>query len=424
MGGRTAPEGTRTIGLSAIRRKPRIVGEKREERIKGIKREADVESSSDVACAVNRRKLRNRLAGTRSNDDSCAPLPPVARLEALFKGLNRPMKAVVFEEFGDPADVLKYTDFDDPKPKAGEVLVRMIASPVNPSDLMYVEGGYTVTPQLPAIPGFEGVGIVEKAGRGLLGKLLVGRRVAVINRDRGNWAEKTVVSAKQAIPVPKSLDDEQAAMYFVNPATAYVLTRIILNVPNDAWLLQTAANSALGRMVIRLGRAFDFKTLNVVRRGDDVEKLKFLGANEVIVFDVDKDDPQQFLEQIKEITGGVRYAMDPVGGNLASAIAMSLVDGAQFVLFGSLSGDEVILFPRTIISPNAVIRGFWLGGWMQQQSLLTKMSIIRKISKLIGDGTLSSDVGQRFPLEQVKDAVAASRVSNRQGKVLLSIRDG
>lgn len=333
------------------------------------------------------------------------------------------MKAVVFEEFGDPADVLKYTDFDDLKPKAGEVLVRMLASPVNPSDLMYVEGGYTITPKLPAIPGFEGVGIVEKAGRGLHGKLLVGRRVAVVNRDRGNWADKTVVSAKQAIPVPNSLDNEQAAMFFVNPATAYILTRIILNVPKDAWLLQSAANSALGRMVIRLGRAFDFKTLNVVRNDDDVEKLKFLGANEVIVFDVDKDDPQQFLDRIKEITGGVRYAIDPVGGNLASAIAVSLIDGAQFVLFGSLSGDEVILFPRTIISPNAVIRGFWLGGWMQQQNLITKLSIVRKIAKLIGDGTLSSDVGQRFSLDQIKDAVIASRVPNRQGKVLLTIRD-
>ena len=72
------------------------------------------------------------------------------------------MKAVIYEEFGDPSQVLKLTDKDAPQPKAGEVRVRTILSPINPSDLMSIRGGYTYEPRLPATPGFEGVGIVDR----------------------------------------------------------------------------------------------------------------------------------------------------------------------------------------------------------------------------------------------------------------------
>src|SRR5262249_41221898 len=126
------------------------------------------------------------------------------------------------------------------------------ASPINPSDLLFAQGSYGRRPSLPATPGFEGVGIVEQAGGGLLGRLRVGRRVAVLNGQGGNWQEQVIISARQAVPVPRALADEQAAAFFVNPASAVIMTRWILKVPRGAWLLQTAAGSALGRMVIRL----------------------------------------------------------------------------------------------------------------------------------------------------------------------------
>lgn len=100
------------------------------------------------------------------------------------------MKRVVFDRFGPPAEVLRVQDdVPAPQPARGEVMVRMLASPVNPSDLMYVAGKYGLKPSLPATPGFEGVGIVEATGGGLLGWLRKGKRVAVINDRVGNWAE-------------------------------------------------------------------------------------------------------------------------------------------------------------------------------------------------------------------------------------------
>ena len=192
------------------------------------------------------------------------------------------MKAIVFERFGEPAEVLRVRDVPMPEPGPGEVRVRMIASPINPSDLLVVRGRYGVLPPLPATPGFEGVGVVDKVGPGLLGWLVQGKRVAVINAKGGNWAEYAVIPARQARPVPDDIPDEQVASFFVNPATVLAMVRHVLAVPRGEWLLQSAAGSTLGRMIIKLGRHDGFKTVNVVRRREAIDELKALGGDVVI----------------------------------------------------------------------------------------------------------------------------------------------
>src|SRR3954464_14131172 len=192
---------------------------------------------------------------------------------------GRPMKAVVFDRFGEPNEVLSVREVPTPEPGPGQVRVRMVASPVNPSDLLVVRGRYGVLPQLPSTPGFEGVGIVDKAGPGLLGWFAKGKRVTVINGAGGNWAEYAVIPAKQARPVPSDLPDEQVASFFVNPATVLAMVRHVLKVPKGAWLLQSAAGSTLGKMIIKLGKVDGFKTLNVVRRREAIDELKALGGD-------------------------------------------------------------------------------------------------------------------------------------------------
>src|SRR5436305_14069446 len=115
------------------------------------------------------------------------------------------MTAIVFDRFGDPAEVLQVRDVPVPEPGPGQVRVRMRASPLNPSDLLVVRGQYGRLPELPATPGFEGVGVIDAAGPGflkLLRGLKPGRRVAVLNGRGGNWQEEVVLPARQVVPLP------------------------------------------------------------------------------------------------------------------------------------------------------------------------------------------------------------------------------
>src|SRR5262249_45018066 len=118
------------------------------------------------------------------------------------------MKAAVFENFGDPSQVLQIREVRDPHPGPGEVRVQMILSPLNPSDLLVVAGRYGVLPALPATPGFEGVGVVDEVGPGILGRWVKGKRVLAINSAGGNWAEYAVIPARQARPIPRDISDE------------------------------------------------------------------------------------------------------------------------------------------------------------------------------------------------------------------------
>lgn len=330
------------------------------------------------------------------------------------------MRAVVFEQFGEPKDVLKVQEVAEPVPRRGEVLVRMLMSPVNPSDLMTVRGIYGKLPTLPATPGFEGVGVVEASGGGLLGNYLVGKRVAVLNGETGNWKEKTTIPAKQAVPVSQPIPVEQAASFFVNPATAYVMTRRVLQVPKGEWLLQTAAGSALGKMVIRLGRQFGFRTLNIVRRQEQAEELLADGADAAIAPPV-----EELADRVHEITGGlgVRYAIDPVGGATGSAVVRCLGNRGRLLVYGTLSNEPLSFSSRELMTRSASVEGFWLARYMLSLGLVQKLRLIRKIDHLIREGILISEIGEVFNIDDVTDAVAASERPGRHGKVLLRINE-
>ena len=338
---------------------------------------------------------------------------------------RKTMRAVVLDQFGEPSEVLQVREVSVKDPGRGEVGVRMLASPVNPSELMAVRGRYGRRLEPPATPGFEGVGIVHSSGGGLWGRWLVGKRVAVLNRGGGNWAERAVVPARQAVPVSGEIPVEQAAMFFVNPATAFTMTRCVLRVPRDAWLLQTAAASALGQMVIRLGRRFGFRTLNVVRRDEQAEKLRRLGADEVVVFDPARHEPEELNNQVRQVAGGsgVRFAIDPVGGATASAVVSCLGEGGRLLLYGTLSDEPISFSPRTLMSVGARVEGFWLARWMQRQATLDKLRLVKSIGRLMREGVLVSQVERTYRLDEIAEAVRAAERPGRSGKVLLRIAD-
>ncbi len=325
-------------------------------------------------------------------------------------------KAVVFEEFGAPADVLRVRETATAQPSAGEVRVRMIASPINPSDLLVVRGEYGRLPRLPATPGFEGVGVVEAAGPGLLGKLRLGKRVAVLNSGGGNWREQVIVPARQAVPVAPSVRDEQAAAFFVNPASALVMTRYLLRVPAGEWLLQTAAGSALGRMVIRLGREYGFRTINIVRRRDQAEELLHAGCDAAIC-----SSEESLEERVKEITGGngVRFAIDAVGGATATAVVRSLAPGRPLAALRHALRRAADHRSENANGCRCSVEAFWLSNWVREQSVLTMLGLFRRINRLLASNVLTSETAASFPLDEVGAAVKQAEMPARSGKILL-----
>src|ERR1700751_1184593 len=163
------------------------------------------------------------------------------------------MKAIQFAQHGEPKDVLVVIDKPLPEPGEDQVRVRVVLSPINPSDLLYVRGHYSgVTPTFPALVGFEGVGVVYALGPGGQ-NLTVGQRVFARNSQGGNWAEYAVIPPPHALPAPDGIPDEQVASLLINPASAILMVRHVLGVPRGEWLLQSAGGSQVGRLVIKVG---------------------------------------------------------------------------------------------------------------------------------------------------------------------------
>lgn len=296
----------------------------------------------------------------------------------------------------------------------------MLASPINPSDLLFIRGQYGRQPAVPASAGFEGVGVVDAVGPGFLARLRrlsPGKLVAVLNSSGGNWQEMVVVSARQTVPISPDLPDHQAATFFVNPASALVMTRYVLKLPRGAWLLQTAAGSALGRMVIRLGKHYGFKTINVVRRREQADELLRAGGD-AVVCSSDESIPQA----VCNLTNGegVPFAIDAVGGATGSAVVQSLAANGRMLVYGTLANEPLSVDSRILIVGQKSIEGFWLSEWARRQGILTMLGLFRRIGRLMKAGVLGTENVTEFPLDDIRTAVQQA-AAGKQGKVLLRI---
>jgi NADPH:quinone reductase len=346
----------------------------------------------------------------------------------------------MIERYGEPEDVLRLVETHTPQPGPGEVRVRMRLSPVNPSDFNTIRGGYQRSLErliwnrgaqqlcfdpgrtralaaLPVSPGADGMGVVEAAGGGWFARRLVGRRVIVLAAPCGNWREQVVLPALQALPVPAGVSDEQAAMFLVNPLTAWAMVNDVLRVPRGAWLLQSAGASQLGRMVIRLGRRQGFRTINLVRRAGVAAELQALGAD--VVIDTSREDT---VARVAEVTrnAGVSHALDCIGADTMAAMLRCLAPRGHLVCYGALGGDSLSFPVRDLMSPAARIEGFLLPQWIAGQGTVSRLRALRRVGRLIAAGTLASDAGTVYPMADFAAALRESMEPARGGKVLLS----
>jgi NADPH:quinone reductase-like Zn-dependent oxidoreductase len=355
------------------------------------------------------------------------------------------MKSACIDNYTDSVEDIHIAEKPLPDPGPGQVRVRMLMSPVNPSDLNFVHGTYrsaleriiwnqgasednklfydaghvTACPHPPYALGGEGIGVVDAAGAGLMARRLLGKRVAIAGGPpNGTWQEFTLAQAMKSVVLPDSIADEQGAMFFVNPLTAWVITRKVLAVPKGAWLLLTAAGSALGKSVVRLGRRYGFKTLCVVRSGYNSDVLRSLGADAIV-----ETGTQDLISEVFRITGGrgAGHAMDCVGGRLSAQVVRCLGLNGRLLLYGTLANQPMELTIRDLMMPAAHISGFLLPTWLSQQSPLTLLQTMRSVKRLTAEGMFDTEIEAYFPLERVSEAVEAATRAGRSGKIMLRI---
>ncbi len=316
-------------------------------------------------------------------------------------------------EFGAPRDVLRLETTKLPEPAGHEVIVAVQASPINPADINIIEGKYGKLPRLPFVPGNEGIGIVMQAGNEVT-NLAIEQHV-VNPTEIGAWCEAYAVDSRKLTVVPSDIDIEQAAMLSVNPTTAWLLLENFVKLQAGEWLIQNAANSAVGRLIIQIAKQRGLKTINIVRDVGRASDLEGLGATKVMT--IESATPKE----IRRVTGesGIPLGLNAVGGAAASAVVKCLAPGGTMVTYGAMGREPVTVSNPSLIFKDIRIRGFWRSAWFSSASRSEIQELFDGLIHLIRGKKLYNPIEQTYPLTRIQDAVQHAQEPRRAGKILI-----
>jgi NADPH:quinone reductase-like Zn-dependent oxidoreductase len=320
------------------------------------------------------------------------------------------MIELIFEQTGLPQDVLQVKESPVPTPKPHEVLIRVTARNINPSDIMFVRGMYGITPKLPSSAGFEASGIVEKSDEA--GKLKPGTRVMF--SAIGTWREYLCMPAALVIPVPDGMPDEVACQAFVNPMTAYAMIEKSGLVAGE-WLMITAGASAFGKFAIQMAKAKGIKVAATVRHDSQKEVLEKLGAD--LVVNTETEKIQKVIPEQTE--GGVHVIFDAVGGMLGAKALACLRSKGRMMVFGALALENMPINSGLMIFKDLKIEGFWLSTWMEEMNESDRAKAFRTVFGFLMNDNSKIDIAEKFKLTEFKEALEAYAQPGRNGKILL-----
>ncbi|SDG68760.1 NADPH:quinone reductase [Pseudomonas benzenivorans] len=311
-----------------------------------------------------------------------------------------------------PQDVIAAVDLQLPAPASGQARVKVLAAPINPSDVLTLTGEYGMLPPLPAIGGNEGVGRVEELGP-QVADLKVGQLV-LLPAGCSTWVSHLNAPANKLIPLPEA-DPLQLAMLTVNPPTASLLLSQFVDLKPGDWVIQNAANSGVGSYLIQLARLRGFKTINVVRRESALAGVQAEGGDVVLV------DGADLAQRVQAASAGakVRLGIDAVGGEATDHLAACLCEGGVLVNYGMMSRQPCQVSPASIVFRDVSLRGFWLAKWFQTATPAERMKVFGELTQLIASGKLHTRVAATYDLSQIKAAVAAAASGERAGKILI-----
>ncbi|PTX92144.1 hypothetical protein DB346_24685 [Verrucomicrobia bacterium LW23] len=317
-------------------------------------------------------------------------------------------------------DSLRVEERPLPEPGPGQVLVRIEAAGCNPSDLTCLQGLYPVPAAPPLVPGFEGAGVVVRAGASWLGSWLLGRRVACGGGftvgGGGTWAEYCLTDAEACIPLSREMSLEQGASLIVNPLTAMGLLDMARRGGHRA-IVQNAAGGQVGTMLARLCADARVPLINVVRRTLQAEEMRAAGQH--IVLDSSSPD---FAAELRDTCR--RYeasiAFDAVGGTATALLFDALPAGGTVVVYGALDAELCGgISPYDVVFQRKSLQGFYLPQYLKEQGPLRLRDMSHKAQRLILRGRLSTQVRERVTLVEFPEAIKRYAAAMSWGKVIL-----
>lgn len=321
------------------------------------------------------------------------------------------MRAVQFSRFGPPHEVAELVEQPGPAaPGPGQAVVDLLAAPINPADLLNLQGLYGVVPPLPALGGFEGVGRVSAVGPDVA-HVRVGDRVLL---SGSTWRERHVVPAAGLFPLPEGPPSEQLAMLTINPLTARaMLTEAGLQA--GEYIIKNAANSGVGRVLFGLARRAGVRGIAVVRRHGLEDMVRGWGAEHVVV------DGPDLAERVRALVDGgkLRHGIDAIGGAATARLAACLDPGGVVVNYGLLSGENCQVSAADLVFRGVTLRGFWLLHWFQRTPRDQVAAAYGDLLAMLSAGELTTPVEAIYPLSQITDALQHAARAGRDGKVIL-----
>ena len=307
----------------------------------------------------------------------------------------------------DPARAIRVDSVAEPRCPDDGVIVAVKARPINPADLLLLQGRHVYSPTLPSPVGIEGAGVVVE--RGPSSTLSLGTVVAI--PFGGTWREKMAIRDADLLPLPADVDMEQAAMLCVNPFT---VMGILEGVAAGDTIILNAATSAISRQMLAVARRRGVSAIAVVRDARAEASLKAEGAHAVLV---DGDDLAARVAAVapSRVVRGLDAVAGPASGRLYDCIG----EGGDLVVYGLLASDRIELPAARLVFRDVTVRGFSRLRAFAAMPPARRQVITHELVGLLADGSLRADIEARYPLDKVAAALTHQEQPGRRGKILL-----
>jgi NADPH2:quinone reductase len=316
------------------------------------------------------------------------------------------MKAVVCKEFG-PIENLLVEDLPDPTPGAGDVVIDIHAAGVNFPDGLMVRGEYQMKPPRPF------TGVVSALGAGVE-TLQVGQRVVSLC-GLGGFAEKVVVPADRALPIPDTMDFNTAGGLMLVYGTSLHALKNKAKLQAGETLLVLGAAGGVGLAAVELGHAMGARVIAAASTDEKLELARAHGADLTINYTT--ADLKAELKRL--VPGGVDVVYDPVGGALTEAAVRGMGWGGRLLVIGFANGEIPKLPLNLLLLKEGEAIGVFWGAWTQRDPA-GHAANVAQILQWCTDGTLKPHVGGAYPLIDVKTALDTVMGRRAQGKVVIT----